>query len=84
MKKALGSTSVEIKETEKQTGTETVKVTKEIPADTSALQFWLKNRCPDRWCDNANEHGETIEKLEKIMEGITLLSEQSLQTGNDR
>ena len=77
LKKALGTTSVEVKETEKQTGTEKVKVTKEIPADTSALQFWLKNRCPDRWSDNANEHGETIEKLNNIMESITQLAERA-------
>ena len=77
LKRALGSTSVEVKETEKKTGTEKVKVTKEVPADTSAIQFWLKNRCPDRWCDNANEHSETMEKLNSIMENITVLSEKA-------
>ena len=67
LKKAIGTT---VTETEKSTGFETVTNTKDVPGDTSAIQFWLKNRCPQRWNDKASENGETIERLEKIFKSI--------------
>lgn len=71
LKKALGGISKEVKETEKDSGSEMVTVTKEIPADTSALQFWLKNRCPEKWNEKNNSAKSTEEMLESIMERIT-------------
>lgn len=71
LKKALGSTSTEVKETEKKTGTETVTVTKEVPADTSALQFWLKNRCPNKWSEKGAEMSNIDENLMKIFNAIS-------------
>lgn len=46
LKKAIGGMYEErvIKE-----GIEVQKVIKEIPPDTTALIFWLKNRRPDKW-----------------------------------
>ena len=78
LKKALGGVSTEVKKTEKKTGTETVTVTKEVPADTSALQFWLKNKCPEKWSDKAETVSNTEELLNKIFDGITQQAEKQL------
>ena len=75
LKKALGGTVTEVKETEKYTGTETVTVTKEVPADTSALQFWLKNKCPDKWSDKGSDFSDTQEKLDKIFLSINAMAD---------
>lgn len=79
LKKALGSISKEVKETEKESGTEMVTVTKEVPADTSALQFWLKNRCPDRWNEKNVSGKSTEEMLDNIMERITKNAAESVK-----
>lgn len=70
LKKALGDTVTETKTTEKASGSETITNTKEVPGDTSAIQFWLKNRCPDKWNEkNPGDEG-TIQRLDKIFEAI--------------
>lgn len=79
LKKALGGMSTEVKETQKAGGTERVTVTKEIPSDTTALQFWLKNRCPERWGEKASGENETARKLSQIMNDITLLARESVE-----
>ena len=71
LKKALGSTSVETKETVKNSGVESVTVTKEIPSDTAALKFWLEHRCPERWAEKSEANQAIDEKLEKISDEIT-------------
>lgn len=71
LKKALGSTSVETKETVKNTGVESVTVTKEIPSDTAALKFWLEHRCPERWAERSETNQAIDEKLLKISNAIT-------------
>ena len=30
-------------------------ITKEVPPDVRAVLFWLKNRCPERWNERAEE-----------------------------
>ncbi len=81
LKKALGSTSVETKETKKGTGVESITVTKEIPSDTAALKFWLEHRCPERWSEKSENNQTIDEKLEKITQEI---SEQALkEVGGD-
>ena len=81
LKKALGSTSVETKETVKNTGVESVTVTKEIPSDTAALKFWLEHRCPERWAERSETNQAIDEKLLKILDSIT--SEAKKDGGND-
>lgn len=76
LKKALGSTSVEVKETEKNSGSESVTITKEIPADTAALKFWLENRCPHRWSKEGVQDSESRENTQKILKGIDLLADK--------
>lgn len=71
LKKALGSTSVETKETVKNSGVESVTVKKEIPSDTAALKFWLEHRCPERWAEKSETNQAIDEKLEKISNEIT-------------
>lgn len=39
-------------------GIEVQKVIKEIPPDTTALIFWLKNRRPDKWRNKITESVE--------------------------
>ena len=70
LKKALGDTVTETKTTEKASGSETITNTKEVPADTSATQFWLKNRCPDKWNEKIPGDEGTVQRLEKIFEAI--------------
>lgn len=71
LKKALGSTSVETKETQKSTGVESITVTKEIPSDTAALKFWLEHRCPERWAEVSETNQAIDERLEKIYKEIS-------------
>lgn len=71
LKKALGSTSVETKETQKSTGIESITVKKEIPSDTAALKFWLEHRCPERWAEKSETNQAIDEKLEKISKEIS-------------
>lgn len=71
LKKALGGTTTEVKQTDKGQGVETVKTTKEIAADTTALQFWLKNKYPQRWGEKASDTQKTEELLEKIFNSIS-------------
>lgn len=81
LKKALGTTVTEVKETEKGTGCETVTNVKEVPGDTSAMQFWLKNRCPEKWSDRAGGNADTIERLEKIFKSIDSKAKKSCEKG---
>ena len=76
LKKALGSTSVETKQTQKSTGVESITVTKEIPSDTAALKFWLEHRCPQKWAEKSEANQAIDERLEKISEEI---SKQALE-----
>lgn len=56
-KRALGFTRRTVREEEGDRGSKTVTVTEEVPPDTTAAIFWLKNRRPDLWRDR-REHGE--------------------------
>ena len=76
LKKALGSTSVETKQTQKSTGVESITVTKEIPADTAALKFWLEHRCPQKWAEKSETNQAIDERLLKILDEI---SKQALE-----
>lgn len=73
LKRALGYT-IEEKHVRKVTKngitTEYVeKTTREIPADTTAQIFWLKNRRPDKWRDKPRED-ETSEAMKAMLESI--------------
>jgi predicted DNA-binding transcriptional regulator AlpA len=47
------------------------KVTKEVPADTTAAIFWVKNRMPDKWRDKVvNETHITDETMRKQTQDI--------------
>lgn len=50
-KRALG---YEYEEVTKESGVTTKVVTKQMPPDTTAQIFWLKNRRPDLWRDRKN------------------------------
>lgn len=84
LKKALGTTSTEIKETQKSTGIESVTVTKDIPSDTAALKFWLEHRCPERWSEKSEGNQAIDERLEQIANEISRQSEcKSKEMGGD-
>ncbi len=81
LKRALGSTSVETKETVKNSGVESVTVTKEVPSDTAALKFWLEHRCPEKWAEKGESNQEVNQRLETIIQEIT---RQSAQDGEGK
>lgn len=60
--RAMGSKTLEIKEeTELGIIVKTTKIQKAHPGDTTAMIFFLKNRCPDRWKDRQEvEHSGEI------------------------
>lgn len=73
LKRALGYQYEEIRE--KQEGgviTERTVTKKEVPPDTTAQIFWLKNRKPEVWRDRQQiEHsGEISSKLADVMKQI--------------
>ena len=70
LKRALGTTVTETKETDKGNGIETITNTKEIQGDTTAIQFWLKNRCPEKWNEKSASNADTVERLDKIFKAI--------------
>lgn len=71
LKKAMGHT---IKETRKEVDANgkkrVVEIVREVPPDTAALIFWLRNRKPDRWRNHPNTPDAEDDKLIKYMEGM--------------
>lgn len=49
---------------------ETVETTKTVPAEYSAIVFWLKARMPEKWGEAA---GEMVPQLVRIVDDIPLL-----------
>ena len=82
-RKALGKCTV--KEVKKyiqkdKTGKEVTRIeeiVKEIPPDTGALIFSLKNLAPDKWKDS---HEATFNELSKAMDNFNSFSEQMIKT----
>ena len=68
LKRALGYESVETTE-ELSDGQMKVtkRVTKQIPPDTTAQIFWLKNRRPDLWRDKRDVELDGESKLEIVI-----------------
>ena len=83
LKKALGSTSIETKETQKSSGVESVTVTKEIPSDTAALKFWLEHRCPEKWSEKSELNQSIDERLEKITDEISSQAQKEFEICGD-
>ena len=48
------------------------KITREIPPETAAGIFWLKNRRPDKWRDKPAEVEDTgtMEKLDQMLSEV--------------
>ena len=68
LKRALGFTTTETTETldEKKT------VTKEVPPDTTAAIFWLKNRKPDVWRDRKETQlSGSVETSQRPLEKVS-------------
>ena len=55
LQRALGCRVTETRTETTEKGEKTVVTTKELPPDTSAQMFWLKNRCPEQWRDKPAE-----------------------------
>ena len=78
-KRARGYTTVEVtkeriknKESGKYEMIETKTVEKEVPPDTTAIQFFLKNRKPDEWREHQSIDvgmpvSEAAEKIQEIL-----------------
>ena len=71
LKKAMGHT---IKETRKEVDANgkkrVVEIVREVPPDTAALIFWLRNRKPDKWRNYPNTPDAEDDKLTEYMEGM--------------
>lgn len=85
LKSALGFTSVEITKERKQVGENsdgtpifkmipTKKVYKQIPPSVQAIQYWLENRCGNRWARNpvANVDEEEVNNQIKSIAELLL------------
>lgn len=73
LKKALGYT---VKEQKLTKDGELIEIEREIPPDTTAQIFWLKNRRPDKWRDkvenvNINEDDKELKINIVDAKGIT-------------
>lgn len=73
LKKALGYT---VKEQKLTKDGELIEIEREIPPDTTAQIFWLKNRRPDKWRDkvenvNINEDDKELKINIVDVKGIT-------------
>lgn len=69
-KRAIGYVAQEIKEIRNKDGEveQTVIKTYEVPPDTTAQIFWLKNRRPDLWRDKHEVTDTTaLDKLDEIL-----------------
>lgn len=52
---------------------EVKRVTKEVPPDTTAAIFWLKNRRPDKWRDKQDvEHSGSVTNHNIDMSGLSV------------
>ena len=94
LKRALG---YEFEEITYEYGEEIKKVVKQIPPDTTAQIFWLKNRKPNEWRDSRNiEHTgkdggaiQTEAKLnlsnlsDKELEALENIISKSTESGSD-
>lgn len=69
IKKACGYSYTEVKETEKESGTEIVTTTKECLPDVTAAKAWLENSCAEGWSSKGAK-SSTDEKLDFIIEHI--------------
>ena len=67
LKRALGYTSEEYRETEKPNGTEQVTTHKDVPPDVRAAALWLKFRRKDVW-DEKHQEPDEVDISEKIEE----------------
>lgn len=75
LKRALG---YEYEEITSEFGEEVKRVKKHVVPDTTAQIFWLKNRKPENWRNKPPDETdqESIEKLDKILEGIENAAKQ--------
>lgn len=76
--KLKNSTYIEGKKNE-QEEIEIIKVEKKIPADLSALKFWLERRCPEKWTDKATKQ---IDPIITVVHNIPR-PERNSQNGNN-
>ena len=71
LKKALGMT---VRETRKEVDANgkkrVIEIVREVPPDTVAQIFWLKNRKPDKWRNNPDAPEGADDKLNAYLEGM--------------
>lgn len=79
LKRALGYTSEDVKETYDSDGNLTTRVItrKTVPPDVTAGIFWLKNRRPDKWGDKPTDKTESEEKQSIVFQIVAASGVQS-------
>lgn len=72
LKRAMGYKYTETKEkVEYGVVTETITTVKEVPPDTTAQIFWLKNRKPDQWREKQQvDISGSLEKLDEVLNKV--------------
>ena len=56
---------------ENKSGTETTTIVKDVPPSVSAISMWLKNRCPELWCEKPDiVEAESLRKLDEILDEL--------------
>ncbi len=75
LKRALGYSTTECRESEKPNGQESVTTTKDVPPDVRAAALWLKTRRSEIW-DKKQEGGSEID-IEKELQNFEQEANQS-------
>ncbi len=79
LKRALGYTTEDIKETYDADGNLTTRVItrKSVPPDVTACIIWLKNRRPDKWGDKATDKAENEQHQSIVFEIVAASAVQN-------
>lgn len=80
-KRAMGYTTVEVIE---EYGAVTKRTVKEIPPDTTAQIFWLKNRNPEAWRDRRNVELDGQVDVKNPIAGLSTEELRKLIKANDK
>ena len=73
LKRALGYNYQETKvEKSDKDGTKIIQTIKHVPADVTAIIYWLKNRRRGKWCDKPEipVYDDALKKARELLDGV--------------
>lgn len=77
--RAIGYTVIEQRVVTGKDGPEIIEIKKEYPPDIQAIRFWLKNRQPHLWRENAEVPEEIDHSKDPTKEVLDALYKQSME-----